>query len=149
MLRSALSMHFYTDILHNFRAENSVYHFFYRQGNTAAHSARSCSILSIDFSFVDVVANGGGFQDGAVGGRLAYPWLPACIQTWLGCCFLSPFLASHHPIFSTKSQNRLLCCIRNPLPASWNEFFFVARLLPFPPLSCPGRPFLKAAVPIR
>lgn len=46
-----------------------------------SHSDCSCSILSIDFSFVDVVGIGGGFQDCGVGDRLAHPWLHT--DSWL------------------------------------------------------------------
>lgn len=51
------------------------------QPQLAAHSNSSCCILSIDFSFVDVVGIGGGFQDGGVGDRLAHPWLHT--NSWL------------------------------------------------------------------
>ena len=118
-----LTSHFYTNISHNFTPENFVYLSLYREGNTVTVSQQHIQTAPVAFLVLILVLStslrmGDGLQDGVVGDRLAYPRLPASIQTWLCCCFLSPFLASHHQIFSTKSQNRLLCCIRNPLPAS-------------------------------
>jgi hypothetical protein len=81
----------------------------YRQDNTAAHSDRSCSILSIDFSFVDVVANGGGFQDGAVGDRLAYPGCLPAYKLGSAAVSLAPFLLPTIQSFQPKAK--IACCV--------------------------------------